>query len=116
MYVDDEVINTLIFKKYFVKEDFEILTAQDGVKGLKVLEENPDTDIVFSDFQMPGMDGLEFISLAKMKFPEAKYSLITGLTTTPEIEEALESKLIAKFIRKPLNKNIIIKAVKEMVE
>ena len=110
LYVDDEEHNLILFKKLLSKE-YEILTALNGHEGLEQLEKNPDTEIIFSDMQMPEMDGLQFISKAKEKYPEKKYSILTCFEITPTIKKALDTKLILKYMRKPINKNNLIKTI-----
>ena len=114
LYVDDEVINLLLFKKHL--SEYEVLTAPDGQKGLELLAEIPDISVVFSDMQMQKMDGIEFISKAKKRYPEKKYILLTCLGIIPEIQQALDSKLIMKYIREPINRGEIIEARNEMVK
>ena len=115
LYVDDEELNLVLFKALFSKK-YEVLTALDGYKGIELLEENTDIHIVFSDMQMPEMDGIEFIQRAKEKFPYKKYILITAFAvTTPIIQQALETKLIVKHLRKPIDKDEIINTINEAV-
>ena len=49
---------------------YEVLTAENGIKGLEVLNIYPDVAVVISDMKMPVMNGLEFIiEPIKEKFP-----------------------------------------------
>ena len=48
--------------------------AHDGLEALQTLEQNPDVDMVVSDINMPGMDGLSL--LAKLQEAEDKKSTI----------------------------------------
>ena len=115
LYVDDEKLNLRIFESYFTDE-YEIFTALNGYRGLEILNENPGIIAVFSDMQMPDMEGVEFIRTAKEKHPEKKYSLVTGYScTSPIIQEAIETKLISTFIRKPLSKIKLIEIINETV-
>lgn len=115
LYVDDEKLNLMIFESYF-SEEYEIFTALNGHKGLKLLIENPEIKAVFSDLQMPEMGGVEFIRTAKEKYPEKMYSLVTGFSiTSPIIQEAMETKLITKYLRKPISKNKLVEIINEAV-
>jgi len=56
--VDDDIKIIAIVKAYLEKNEFEVITADDGVSGLaKALSEQP--DIILLDVMMPGMDGFE---------------------------------------------------------
>jgi DNA-binding NtrC family response regulator len=111
IYVDDEEMNLLLFKLNFDK-NYDVITAESGITALKLLKEHLDTDIVISDMKMPKMNGLEFIKKAKSKYPDIKFYILTGYDITDEIQEALDTKLVLKYFRKPFNFNEIDNAIK----
>jgi response regulator RpfG family c-di-GMP phosphodiesterase len=102
LYVDDEPINLKLFELNF-KNTFSVTTALSGFEGLEILKSNPDISVVVSDMRMPKMDGLEFISKAKVDFPHIVFFILTGFEITDEISQALNSNLINKYFRKPFN-------------
>ena len=102
LYLDDEPINLYIFEINF-KKNYNVITCKSGFEGLSKLEENPDIEIVISDMNMPGMNGLEFIKKAKEKVPAIIFYILTGYEITPEIRKALDEKLVSRYFRKPLN-------------
>lgn len=102
LYVDDEPINLKIFELSF-KNRFQIHTAPSGFEGMEVLKNNSDISVVVSDMRMPKMDGLEFIALAKMEFPNIIFFILTGYDITEQIADALNNRLINKYFRKPFN-------------
>lgn len=102
LYVDDEEINLELFQISF-EIDFEILTGNDGFKGLEILENTPDIQVIISDMKMPRMNGIEFIKKAQEKYPDKRYYILTGFEITNEIQEALDTCLIHKYFRKPFN-------------
>jgi two-component system response regulator (stage 0 sporulation protein F) len=103
LYVDDELINLQLFKLIF-NNKYEVFSAENGLEGLKVLDNNPDIAAVVSDMKMPGMSGLEFIKESKIIYPGKSYFILTGYEITNEIQEALNMGLIINYFRKPLNK------------
>lgn len=106
LYVDDEPINLQLFQINFQKK-FNVLTADSAIEGLEVLNNNTDISIVISDMKMPLMNGLEFIKLAKERFPEILYFILTGYGLTNEMSEAISSGMIIKYFSKPFNLNEI---------
>lgn len=63
--------------------DLKILEAKDGKEALSLLESTP-IDLIITDYNMPGMDGLEFITILKGK---TGYKNIPVLLMTGEINE-----------------------------
>ena len=102
LYVDDEEMNLTLFKMIF-KEKYDIVLAQNAITALELLESHTDTVIVITDMNMPQMNGIEFIKIAKEKFPKIKFYILTGYEINDEIDEALKEKLILKYFRKPFN-------------
>jgi len=112
LYVDDEFINLQLFKINFDNK-YEVFTAENGITGLEVLDNNPDIVVVISDMKMPLMNGIEFIKKAKEKYSHIRFYILTGFQITEEIQEALNSKLILKYFSKPFNLNKIDATLQE---
>lgn len=112
LYIDDEPINLELFVIH-IEDYFEVLTAESGMVGLKILEENPQIRIIFTDMKMPGMNGLEFIYAAKEKRPDIFYFILTGFDITSEISNALKNKTIVNYYRKPYNPTLLLGKIKD---
>lgn len=106
LYVDDEEINLQLFKINLSKK-YKVLVADNGLKGLELIAENPDLKVVISDMKMPQMNGIEFISKAKENYPSISFFILTGYEITKEIQCALDEGLILKYFRKPFDMNLI---------
>ncbi len=114
LYVDDEDVNLTLFKIVF-KKKFNVITALSGEEGLEKLKSNPNVSVVISDMKMPGMNGIEFIKIAKKDFPEISFFILTGFDITEEIADALNERLIHKYFRKPFDMKEIESAIFEIL-
>ena len=65
--VDDET-SLLDQAKIFLKKEkrLDVITASSGIEGLKLLDYN-EIDIIVSDYQMPEMNGLDFLEEVREK-------------------------------------------------
>ena len=102
IYVDDEEVNVMLFEINF-SVNFEVYSGCSGFEGLELLDKHPDVKVVISDMRMPKMNGLEFIKIAKEKYPDKKFYILTGFEITEEIQDALQSGLIQKYFQKPFD-------------
>ena len=62
--IDDEQSIRMLLENFLGKE-FDVITKNDGLEGIKFLEEGNLPDIIVADIQMPNMDGYEFLENAK---------------------------------------------------
>jgi CheY-like chemotaxis protein len=57
--IDDDVRNVFALTSVLKIRGMNVIYAENGEQGIKVLKENPDTEVVLMDTMMPEMDGLE---------------------------------------------------------
>ncbi|MCD4781829.1 MAG: response regulator [Candidatus Omnitrophica bacterium] len=62
--IDDEPINIEALSVSLIAHNYRVISAQDGVSGLKIMREKK-PDVVILDVMMPGMDGFEFCEIVK---------------------------------------------------
>jgi len=82
LHVDDEPADleiTKILLKRYAKTDFKIVSILSAEEALKKLERE-DFDAVISDYQMPGMNGMEFLEAVRKsgKHASIPFVLFTG--------------------------------------
>ena len=112
LYVDDEDVNLFIFKVSF-KDVYDVVTAESAAKALEMLVTNPEIKIVITDLRMPIMDGLEFVKVAKTKFGDKLFFLLTGYGLTEEIKQLIDNQMLKNYFAKPFNKSEIITEVEK---
>jgi two-component system NtrC family sensor kinase len=113
--VDDERNVLRSLERVFLDDDFEIITAGSGEEGLTALEENPDIQLVVSDYRMPGMNGVEFLKEVCNRRPDTVRIVLSGYADTAAVVAAINEGQIYKFIPKPWNddelRQTVIKAI-----
>jgi len=97
--VDDEVRILSALFRTLRREAYDLITAETPEAGLRILDERP-VDLVLSDAKMPGMNGLQFLTRAAEKCPDAVRMLITGWTEEIPPEE-LHRVGVCALITKP---------------
>ncbi len=99
--VDDEKNVLKALRRIFMDDDYDINTAESGEEGLGILEENQDTQIVISDYRMPGMNGVEFLKHVRERWPETIRIVLSGYADTASVVAAINEGHIYKFVPKP---------------
>ncbi|MEZ4604542.1 MAG: response regulator [Desulfobacterales bacterium] len=80
--VEDETDILHLIEWHLKAEDYSVLTAQNGIKGLdKAMEQLP--DLIILDLMLPGMDGLEICKALKRN-PKTERIPIVMLTAKGE--------------------------------
>ncbi|MBW2563632.1 MAG: response regulator, partial [Deltaproteobacteria bacterium] len=77
LFVDDDSAIRSIVDKYLSREGYKVSLAESGVEALKLLKAKK-FDIVFTDFKMPGIDGIELLARIKEYSPEIEVIIVTG--------------------------------------
>ncbi|MDX1950583.1 MAG: PAS domain S-box protein [Verrucomicrobiota bacterium] len=95
---------------------FEVLVATNGPEALEILKnlEQP-VDLVLTDFNMPGMNGLELMSEIAHLHPGMKFVLASGYLDETERDRILTEHK-AKILKKPYNVREATNLILEMLE
>lgn len=88
----------------------QIESVHDGVAGLRRVEAQP-YDLVMTDVNMPGLDGMELLGRIHKLRPEGKVVVMTVASTPETIIQAIREQAFCYF-----SKPFTISAVAEMVE
>jgi len=97
--VDDERECCELLKKFFLRRDYIVDTAYDGMQAKNLLEVRK-YDYIFFDCNMPELSGVELVKVIKEKNPEAKRVMISGYGY---IEENFAKQLdVDIFLNKPV--------------
>jgi DNA-binding NtrC family response regulator len=83
--VIDDSKETVAGLHSFFHNKYEVLTAENGLDGLKHFEEDDNgIDLVITDLVMPDISGVGVISIVKKKYPGIPVIAITGWGEHPE--------------------------------
>ena len=107
---DEETLTYSLYQSFILSQNnYEVVTAASGDEAAEKLI-TMNFDLVLTDIKMPGMDGLELLSLIKSKYPETKVIVMTAYGSLEKKDEALE-KGASFYIEKPFE----IKEIKQLV-
>ena len=112
--IDDEKAIRDTLKEILEYEKFNVDTAEDGKKGLAMLQKD-EYDAVLCDVKMPGIDGMELLDQAQALVPDVPIIMISGHGS---IELAIEAtkKGAYDFISKPPDLNRLLITIRNAVD
>ena len=98
--VEDEMLLRLIGSDTLADAGFEVLEADNADAALRLLAEDRDVQVLFTDIRMPGsMDGLELARIVHERWPTIKILLTSGDTWPGRDEIPDDGRFIAKPYR-----------------
>ncbi len=102
--VDDDVRNIYSLSKGLEAFKMNVITAFDGKEAIKILDENPDTDVVLLDMMMPNMDGYETAEKIRSnpKFLNLAVIAVTAKAMTGDREKCIKAGA-SDYITKPVD-------------
>ncbi|MFZ5570407.1 MAG: response regulator [Thermodesulfobacteriota bacterium] len=84
--IDDSQVILGTYNKFFTKKNYRVITATNGLDGLKLIESEKERfDVVITDIVMPNISGVGIIAIVKKKYPEIPIIAITGWGEHPEV-------------------------------
>ncbi len=113
--VDDEeaILETMTFTFMDV---YEVLTASDPTRALKLFEEQSPIAVVLSDQRMPHMTGVEFLTEAYERYPDTVRIILTGFADSDATIHAINDGHVYAYVNKPWEPLELKQVVKRAVE
>ncbi len=104
--VDDEPDLELLVTQKFRKEiragKYQFTFVNTGKEALLTLQQQPDIDLVLSDINMPGMDGLALLAKTQEINPIVKTVIVSGYGDMERIRKAMNNGAF-DFLTKPID-------------
>lgn len=101
LFVDDEKsIRNSIERMYLERDDVRCLFAASGKEGLEIIERE-EVWVVVSDYLMPGMRGIEFLSKTRGLRPDTVRIMMTAYADMSIAIDAINKSEAYRFVTKP---------------
>ena len=113
--VDDEAGIRQGCDRVLRSQGYKVLLAERGEKGLEILRQQPDVELVLVDLRMPGISGFDFLLQAQEIAPETVFVMITAYATLESAVEATKRGAY-DFIAKPFAPDDLLRLVDRAME
>jgi chemosensory pili system protein ChpA (sensor histidine kinase/response regulator) len=114
--VDDSLTMRKVLSRVLEREDFEVVTANDGMDAIQKLQEFT-PDIILTDIEMPRMDGFEFSRYVRDNPATSKTPLIVISSRTADKHRNVATELgVNAFLGKPVQDEVLIEQVNALLK
>lgn len=97
---DEEMVLTSLSTYLTLETDYNVLTFTSAREALEHIEQH-EVDLVISDFLMPEMDGIAFLSQVRELRPEVPRVILTGYADKENAIKAINEVGLYQYIEKP---------------
>lgn len=111
LWADDEIDLLKPHILFLKAKGYEVVTVSNGRDALDALEQQP-FSLILLDENMPGLTGLETLTLINRSHPDIPVIMITKSEEENIMDQAIGSQ-IADYLIKPVNPNQILLSIKK---
>ncbi len=108
--VDDNATNLAILKRQFERWQLHPILTTSGQQALAVLTAGASIDLIVTDMQMPGMDGLTLGRQLRERFPAIPRMLLSSMGEELRPEQR---SLFVSILTKPIKRHVLARHVQE---
>ncbi|OIO08119.1 response regulator [Candidatus Falkowbacteria bacterium CG_4_9_14_3_um_filter_36_9] len=115
--IEDDSFLLNMYATKFEMENFQVISAEDGVKGLKLSqEESP--DIILLDIILPKLSGFEVLKKIKEdnKLKKIPVILLTNLSQKDDIDKCLQLGAQDYLIKAHFMPSEVVEKIKKILE
>jgi len=107
--IDDSRTVRIIIRQALAEAGLEVVEAANGREGLDRLRAHDDVELILVDWNMPEMNGLEFVRAvrARREYDAVRIMMVTTETEQEQVTRALEAGA-NEYLMKPFTKEVLI--------
>ncbi|MEE9275584.1 MAG: response regulator [bacterium] len=113
--VDDQSNIRHMIRNILEAEGYDVQVAADGEEGIAAFRKDT-PHLIISDYQMPGMDGLDLLVQARESAPDTARMLCTGYANLEVALTAINKGAVSRILVKPFDPEDLLGSVQDCLE
>jgi two-component system chemotaxis response regulator CheY len=107
--IDDSRTTRIIIGKILREIGVDFIEAADGVEALEQLKRHPDVDLLLLDWNMPHMNGFDFLRAVRGQraYDGVRILMVTSEAQGEQVARALGAGA-NEYLMKPFNKEVLV--------
>lgn len=102
LFVDDDPAVLRTIRRQLIGDPFEVVMASSADEALAIMGSRR-VDLLVSDIDMPEMNGIDLLLLARQRHPDTLRMLLTGAATLESTFDAINHAEVARLLTKPFD-------------
>jgi response regulator RpfG family c-di-GMP phosphodiesterase len=115
LFVDDDRNILSSFQRQF-HSSYETLIAENSNEGLKIIEMEGPVAVVVSDYRMPEMNGVEFLTRVREISPDTVRFMLTGQADMEAVIKVINEGRIFRLLTKPCMPDLMKKNIEDGID
>ncbi|MBX3042469.1 MAG: response regulator [Candidatus Kapabacteria bacterium] len=108
--VDDEPDVLLAYQRNLFKL-YNVSIAGSGDEAIRIIEDEGPFSVILSDFNMPGMNGINLLTQVKEISPDSSRLIITGYADVNVAIKSVNDGKVFRFLTKPISMDNLIEVI-----
>ncbi len=107
--IDDSRAVRLLICSILREQGFDVCEAAHGQEGLQRLHDNADISLILVDWNMPVMDGLEFIQAVRgqREWDGVRIVMVTTESESQQVQRAMTAGA-DEYVMKPFTREVLV--------
>jgi two-component system, chemotaxis family, chemotaxis protein CheY len=107
--IDDSRAVRIIIGNILREIGMEVLEAGNGLEALEQIKQNPDLDLMLVDWNMPEMNGFDFLRAVRSQraYDAVRILMVTSEAQSEQVTQALGAGA-NEYLMKPFNKDVLV--------
>jgi two-component system chemotaxis response regulator CheY len=113
--IDDSRTVRIIIGNVLREIGVDVLEASNGLEALAQLERQPDLELLLVDWNMPEMNGFDFVRAvrAQRAYDSVRILMVTSESQSEQVVKALSAGA-NEYLMKPFNKDVLVAKLRLM--
>ncbi|WP_028308710.1 response regulator [Desulfitibacter alkalitolerans] len=114
--MEDEINIAFVLKTFLTEVGYDVIVAEDGIKGLKLLQTGLLPDIILLDLNMPGMSGRAVAERLYLDDRLAKVPVVIVSGSSPASLDFPSKDIYDAYIAKPFELSDVLEIVQKLTD